>query len=150
MNALVIFDSTYGNTRRVAEAIAAELGGTAAPVAEAGAHDPAGADVLVVGSPINGWMPTEKIRGFLDGLAPGSLRGVRAAAFDTRVKLFIHGDARKKIAAALARAGATPLLPPAAFYVRGAEGPLLDGELDRARAWAREIRERLFRGQTTK
>jgi hypothetical protein len=91
---------------------------------------------LVVGCPINGWRPTEKMQEFLQGLAPGSLTGVRAAAFDTRVKLFLHGDAAAKISQALQAAGATIVAKPQGFIVQGTEGPLAPGQTDKAGAWA--------------
>jgi flavodoxin len=138
MRARVVYDTNYGNTRTVAEVIARELGRDAEILAVADVTDEslAGVDVLVVGCPINGWRPTEKMQGFLEGLAPGSLDGVRAAAFDTRVKLFIHGDAAGKISRALHAAGATIVAKPQGFIVQGTEGPLAPGQVGKAGAWA--------------
>ncbi|WP_394769253.1 flavodoxin family protein [Lacisediminihabitans sp.] len=139
MSALVVFDSNYGNTERVAEAIAAGIGGaTAVSVARL---DPASlaADLLVVGSPINGWRPTAAMQKFLAGLGAGQLVGTHAAAFDTRVRLFIHGDAAARISQSLEDAGATIVAKPRGFTVKGTEGPLLDGELEAATAWGRSI-----------
>jgi flavodoxin len=101
--------------------------------------DLAGLDLLVVGSPILGWSPSEKTKAFLVGLKPGQLKGVKAAAFDTRIALFIHGDASKKIAAALEASGAKVVGTPMGFTVTGSEGPLKDGELEKAKKWAKEI-----------
>ncbi|BCT76119.1 flavodoxin [Sinomonas cyclohexanicum] len=141
MEAVVVYASQFGNTRHIAEAIARGLGQGARAV-EAGSFSTAElgpGSLLVVGSPIVGWKPLEGLGAWLDGLAPGALDGVRAAAFDTRVKLFIHGDAAKKIEHALEKAGATRAAEPSWYYVKGQEGPLLDGELDRAEAWGREL-----------
>jgi hypothetical protein len=83
--------------------------------------------------------PTPKIMKALAGLGARGLTGVRAAAFDTRVKLFIHGDAAKKITRALQDAGASIVARPMPFYVKGSEGPLLPREEERATVWAERI-----------
>ncbi|MEW1805137.1 flavodoxin domain-containing protein [Pseudarthrobacter sp. NPDC080039] len=141
MKAVILYDTAYGNTRTIAEAVAANLGRSAAAVPvddfDAAALHPG--DLLVVGSPINGWKPTARISETLAGLARHGLSGVKAAAFDTRVKLFIHGDAAKKMTRALADAGASIVGGPMAFYVKGSEGPLIDGEKERAAAWAADL-----------
>lgn len=145
MKAFVVYDSAYGNTRTIAEALAAGLGSMAAAV-PVDRFDPGSVqsgDLLVVGSPINGWRPTPKITQALADLAARGLSGVRAAAFDTRLKLFIHGDAAGKISRALKDAGASIVAGPMAFYVKGSEGPLRKGEVDRAAAWAETLLSRL-------
>lgn len=141
MKAVVVYDSAYGNTRAIAEALASRLGSKAAalPVDRFNAGKVRAGDLLVVGSPINGWRPTPKIMKALADLGAGGLTGVRAAAFDTRVKLFIHGDAAKKITRALQDAGASIIARPMPFYVKGSEGPLLPGEEERATVWAERI-----------
>lgn len=141
MKAVVVYDSAYGNTRAIAEALASRLGSKAAalPVDRFNAGKVRAGDLLVVGSPINGWQPTPKIMKALADLGAGGLTGVRAAAFDTRVKLFIHGDAAKKITRVLQDAGASIIAPPMPFYVKGSEGPLLPGEEERATVWAERI-----------
>jgi flavodoxin len=138
MKAVVLYDSAYGNTETIAEAMASRLGRDAAAVHvdgfDADALHPG--DLLVVGSPINGWKPTARITETLADLGRRGLAGVKAAAFDTRVKLFIHGDAARKMTKALTEAGASIVGGPMAFYVKGSEGPLVDGEAERAAAWA--------------
>ncbi|MBC7442105.1 MAG: flavodoxin [Ramlibacter sp.] len=105
---LVVFDSSFGNTQVIAEAIAAELGqGTrAVPVVGLGLDSLAGVELLIVGGPINGWRPSPRMQAFLAQFGHGTLRGVRAAAFDTRLRLFVHGDAAGKMALEKAVAGA--------------------------------------------
>lgn len=139
MKSLVIYDSVYGNTKIVAAKIAEILGARVMPVKDVETSDLEGVELLVVGSPINGWKPLPGLVAFLDALQQDALAGVKATSFDTRIKLFIHGDAKDKIAAGLKKAGAGIVATPEAFYVRGTEGPLLDGELDRAAAWAQAI-----------
>jgi len=138
MHALVVYDTNYGNTRIIAEVIATELGRGTRTLSVTDITDTSldGIDVLVVGCPINGWKPTERMRDFLRTLTPGSLAGVRAAAFDTRIKLFLHGDAAGKISHALQAAGAGIVAKPHGFVVEGTEGPLAPGETGKAGAWA--------------
>ncbi|HSP52012.1 MAG TPA: flavodoxin [Cryobacterium sp.] len=153
MSTLVIFDvssgtsgssvttATSGTTEVVAEAIAVELGeGTrAVPVSGLGLDSLTGVEVLVVGSPVVGWKPSPRLQAFLAQLRPGTLRGVRVAAFDTRVGTVLHGEAAGKISRALAKAGAHVVAPPAGFIVEGRGGPLAAGEVGRAAAWAGSI-----------
>ena len=137
MTTLVVFDTNYGNTKTLAERIAHELGDAPVlSVTRIGPSDLDGVDLLVVGGPIIGWKPSERMQAFLNTLHETSLRGVRAAAFDTRVRLFIHGDAARKISRALEKAGAEIITSPRGFIVAGTKGPLVDGELARAARWA--------------
>ena len=63
----------------------------------------------------------------------------RAAAFDTRLASRFSGGAARRLARALHRAGAVGVGRPMELVVTGMAGPLRDGELDRARAWGREL-----------
>lgn len=137
MKALVIYDSAFGNTKKIAEVVAKTLGAKAILVKEFKKSDLDGIDLLVVGSPINGWRPLPSITDFLNSL--GDLKNVKATSFDTRVKLFIHGDAKDKIAKTLESAGSKIVVEPMAFYVKGQEGPLIDGEIEKASKWAKTI-----------
>ena len=152
MKILVVFDSFFGNTEQVAravgEALAARGEVTVTRVSELQAGQLEGLDLLVVGSPTRAFRPSPNTQAFLKGLAPGSLRGVKAAAFDTRidpadtnsgflrvmVKLF--GYAAEPMAGALRKKGAAPAGTPAGFFVKDSEGPLREGELERAQSWA--------------
>jgi len=149
---LVIYDSVFGNTAKVAEAIGEALGGAPVrKVTEISPEDLEDLKILFVGSPTRIFNPTSATMTFLKNLRPNTLNGVRAAAFDTRipedqadsrvfrfmVKLFGYAD--KKITKALTRAGAVLALENAGFGIIGFEGPLAEGELDRAKTWASEI-----------
>jgi hypothetical protein len=104
-------------------------------------------DVLVAGAPtqVHGISPA--MRAFLDQVPPGMLREVCVAAFGTRVpgpELFT-GSAAHGIAKQLTKKGGHLLLPPEEFIVTGREGPLAEGEIERAATWAAtllaEVRE---------
>ncbi len=155
MKVLVIYDSVFGNTEQVARAIGAALGAPEeVPVLQVGSVTPAhlsGVEVLFVGSPTRGFKPTPAITDFLAALPADALNGVRAAAFDTRIPLesiknrFFRwivkqgGYADKLIAKALAARGASLPIPSGGFIVLESEGPLQEGELERAAAWAKTI-----------
>jgi len=145
MKALVIFDTNFGNTKIIAEAIAKELGNDSRSVlvSEFDAKELEGIDLLIVGSPIMGWRPSERMGKFLAGLSKDQLKGIKAATFDTRVKIFFHGDAAKKISQKLKEAGAEIIFDPQAFLVKGKEGPLMDGETAKATEWAKAISSRV-------
>ncbi|PKP18018.1 MAG: flavodoxin [Bacteroidetes bacterium HGW-Bacteroidetes-21] len=138
---IVIYDSTFGNTKIIAETISGEFKTGTKPVhvSEISVEALSDFDIIIVGSPIIGWKPTEKTQLFLDSIKAGMLTGKKAATFDTRVKLFIHGDAAKKMAEKLKNAGAEIIIDPQPFYVKGKEGPLYDGEIDGVKSWVKKI-----------
>src|SRR5579871_3603007 len=133
MKVLVIYDSRFGNTQTIAEAIAHELEATVIHVAKISHEDLVGYDLLVVGSPINGWRPSQNMKKFLSSLKKGQLSGMKATAFDTRVKIFLHGNAANRIAKRVQSLGAEIIAKPEGFYVKGKNGPLLYGEIERAK-----------------
>ena len=137
MKYLIIYDSTFGNTKKIAKEIAKVLGVKAISVKDFQKSDLAGIDFLIVGSPINAWRPLTTITNLLKSFEKDELKGIKATAFDTRVKLFIHGDAKNKIAKGLEKAGAKITIEPKAFYVKGKEGPLLEEELEKAVEWTK-------------
>lgn len=156
MKALVVYDSVFGNTEQIARAIGSALGSPEdVEVLRVGNVRPehlSGLNLLIVGSPTRGFRPTPATVAFLKSLPAQSLQGVRVAAFDTRisiddasvpgilrfmVKLF--GYAAKPIADRLVRKGGELAAPPEGFIVNASEGPLREGELERAAAWARQI-----------
>jgi flavodoxin len=148
MNALVVYDSLYGNTERIARAIGdalADRAGDKARVVRPGgvdADDVEAVDLLIVGSPTHGGQATEAIQGLLTRLEGTLPAGTRVAAFDTRLAtrlVAIFGYAAGRIGRALEEAGGTLVAPPEGFVVKGKEGPLRDGELERAADWAREL-----------
>ena len=143
MNSLVIYDSNYGSTKKIAQPIAEKLEAEIFAVSEITDDQSFKIDLLVVGSPVNAFRPSKKMLDFLDTLKSGDLENIKAAAFDTRVKLFIHGDAAGKISKKLAQAGAEMVASPQAFYVKGKEGPLFDGEIEKAQEWAEDLKNKI-------
>jgi flavodoxin len=145
MNALVVYDSQYGNTERIAQVIADTLGEFGE--ARAVGLDPGqgteleGMSMFIVGCPTQGWKPTPTIQSFLEELSSEELRSLAVACFDTRFRLprLMTGSAARVIARTLQEKGVSLLVEPESFFVKGTQGPLRDGELDRAAAWARML-----------
>ena len=103
MNTLVIYDSSYGNTERIARAVAEALSehGEARVVsaAEVGTLSKAGLDLLVVGAPTQRHGLPAQVKDLLESTPNGTLEHLRALSFDTRyhhAKL-ITGSAAKEI-----------------------------------------------------
>ncbi|MGW4378899.1 flavodoxin family protein [Kitasatospora sp. NPDC004531] len=158
MRAVIVYESMYGNTAQVAEAIAAGIRTTVPdadvrclPVAEAEAGAVADADLLVVGGPTHmrgmstglsrtlaakAGAPEESpgLRAWFRSLPDGGA-GVRAAAYDTRVESKHAGAAADGIAARLTRHHYDLTSDPVGFLVEELGGPLREGELERAKAW---------------
>jgi flavorubredoxin len=145
MNSLIVYESGFGNTRRIAEAIAATLRrkGNVRMIKtdELNVLDFRGVDLVVVGCPTHdGGMP-EAVRAALAGLPSRTLRGLATAAFDTRYRMprWRGGSAARRVAWRLRWLGGARTLAPESFFVVGPEGPLGDGELERATRWAEAI-----------
>ena len=68
---------------------------------------------------------------------PARHSNTRLATFDTKIDKMRHfpGSAAKSAAKAGRRHGFELAVPPESFFVRDTAGPLVEGELDRARAW---------------
>ena len=143
MNTLVLYDSQYGNTERIAQAIAATLDGfgeaRAVLVDQTNPAEFNSLDLLVVGSPTQGWRQTPAIQSFLEETSSEALGSLAVALFDTRFRLprFMTGSDAKVMAGKLREKGVLLFVAPESFFVKGTEGPLRDGELERASTWAR-------------
>jgi flavodoxin len=145
MNTLVVYESQFGNTRKIAEVIGHEFAfqGPARVVA-IGSYTPRdleGVDLLVIGGPTQAHGMTMHMRQFVAKLESKPL-GIPAVAFDTRVKgpAFLWGSAAKEIATKLHFAGFKVVAAPESFLVTLTKEPRLnDGEEQRASAWAARV-----------
>lgn len=162
MRALVVYESMFGNTERVAQAIthglATRMAASATPVTAFPATPFAQPDLLVVGAPTHGLtLPTPDtrqqaavrsddeidtrtgIREFLAALPP--IPGCLVATFDTRHRRmrYLPGSAARAAGRLLDRAGCHMVMPAQSFYVAGMAGPLLPGEWDRAVDWGEQL-----------
>jgi flavodoxin len=146
MNTLVIYDSQFGNTEQIAQAIAGSL--RAFGQAQAVRVDPdrsfkfQGVDLLILGSPTQGFRPTPAMQFLLETVSPASLSGLAVACFDTRFRGRLwKNSAAPRMARQLRTMGVEPIVPPESFFVKAMkkEGPLLAGEVERAATWARML-----------
>jgi flavodoxin len=163
MRVLVVHESMFGNTRDIARAVAEGLGSVAgvevelAPVHEAGV-DLDGIDLLVVGGPTHAFSMSRAstradaldkgadataasdpgIREWIERLEPTP--GTAVAAFDTRVRHpRVPGSAARAARKHLRARGFKAVDPATTFWVDGMTGPLVEGEVDRARAWGADL-----------
>jgi flavodoxin I len=152
MKVLVIYDSTYGNTEKIASAMGGAIPGDVKvlPVGEANSLELESFDFVIIGSPTQGFQPTKPVQAFIASIPDGALKGKRVAAFDTRVPaaevgkvlrqfMKMGGYAAPRIARALEKKGGNLAAPPEGFFVKDKEGPLQDGELERAAAWTKGL-----------
>jgi hypothetical protein len=164
-SALVVFESMFGNTELVARAVAEglEAEGVTTRVADvsvAPADLPSSVELLVVGAPTHAFSlsrPKTRIeavrqgadaaragiglREWLATARPHEDHPVRVAVYDTRAsKVRRLPAAAGPSAARLAkRRKFATVGRPVAFLVNEIQGPLLEGELDRAHSWGRTL-----------
>ncbi|GAA0808259.1 flavodoxin family protein [Spirilliplanes yamanashiensis] len=158
MRVLIVYESMFGNTARIADAVADGMSGrVSVRTAEVGTNPGlSGVDALVVGGPTHafglsrpatrrdaqnrGAPPGPVGTGLREWLAALGHAGVPATAFDTKIgKPFLPGSAARTAAKALRHAGCPLVAPAQSFLVEDTAGPLRDGELDRARRWGAEV-----------
>jgi flavodoxin-like protein len=169
MDALVVYESIYGNTRAVAEAVAEGLGGAEVLSVHEAATYKGTLDLLIVGGPTHAHglasdrsrrvavdaaqkddqshidpdaMSEPGLRSWLGGLS--SAFAPHAAAFDTRADKprVLTGAASRGIARRLRHQG-IDVVSVESFVVENSEGPLVTGEIDRARRWGAELAQSL-------
>lgn len=162
MRCLVVYESIYGNTRDVALAIADGAATTvptdAVEVSDAPTTIPEDVELLIVGGPTHGFSMTRtgtrsdamtKHADGFDGSFVSTGRGIREwlgevtvskgtrfATFDTKIaKPHLPGSAAAKAAKLLKRKRLVPIADPENFWVEGTQGPLSQGDLERAKQW---------------
>lgn len=150
LKVLIVYDSVYGNTKKIAEAMIAGIDSLhdakVSNVQEITSGNIEDIDLLLVGSPTHGGTFTEPVKNFFASIPANGLAGIKAAGFDTsfttesqgafvRFLMRTLGYAAPKIAKKLVSKGAE-VLPSEIFYVVDTEGPLKEGEEERAGKWA--------------
>lgn len=161
--ALVVFESMFGNTEQIAQAVAEGLRASmpveVTEVINAPADPPADISLLVVGGPTEafsmsrattradavrqGGRPGREDFGLREWLTalPSRHSNTSLATFDTKIDKMRHlpGSAAKGAAKAGRHHGFDLAVPPESFFVHDTAGPLIDGELDRARGWGQRL-----------
>jgi flavodoxin len=166
LKALIVFESMFGNTQKIAEAVGKGLSSLMqVEVVEVGAApDKLSKEVvlLVVGGPTHAFsISRESTRREAEAQASAALvskgrglrewlagidkapKGVSAAAFDTRIDkghwLEVAGTAGRAIDKRLRKNGFRAAGSAQSFIVEDVSGPLRTGELERARSWGEEL-----------
>lgn len=153
MKIIVLFDSQFGNTKKIAEAIIFGCGKNDVRLystTNMNMSKLSDIDLFIVGSPTYGGRAKQELQTVLDQIPELGLKGIRVAAFDTRfleqeqnfaLRLLMKtiGYAAPKIALFLEQKGGKLITTPEGFIVQGRQGPLRDGELVRAKAWGKML-----------
>ncbi|HEY71201.1 MAG TPA: flavodoxin family protein [Anaerolineae bacterium] len=151
MNALVVFFSKYGNTKVIAEAIADGLHSVTSirlvELIQLAPSDFDGIDLLVMGCPTHKMNLPQDVRPILEGLPKKILKGIPVAAFDTSYRMsdrdspewLAKHTAARKLAKRLRKLGGKLIVAPESFHVKDREGPLYEGEVERAKSWTVSI-----------
>ncbi len=155
MKVMIIYDSIFGNTEQIAQAISKACGSQPdvemLKVSNVKPEQITGVKLLIVGSPTRGFRPTPAIKNLLTKIPESGLKGVKVAAFDTRIsvediesrigRFFVNrfGYAAQPIADQLKKKGGELIIAPEGFFVKGTEGPLKESELERAANWAKQF-----------
>ena len=149
MKTVVVYDSGFGNTEQVAQAIAQVLHayGQVQTVRVEHTHplELQGVDLLLFGCPTQKWNATPAMRSLIDHSSRASLNLLAVACFDTRFDKpkWMTGSAAERLVKQLREKGVTRLFPPESFLVEGTQGPLKSGELERAARWAQKLHEQV-------
>ena len=159
MKVIILYDSYYGNT----EAIARAIGKAFADGKESGIFHinsfalefNESVDLIIIGSPTRKFQVSPGMAKFIRNIPRTSIDGKKFAAFDTRISVddlnsgflrkMIHlfGYAAEPLAKKMQRRGGYMLVEPEGFYVDDTEGPLKEGEEERAFQWAEKIKNML-------
>ena len=150
MKVLIIYDSVHGNTEKIAMAVAGAITNEVKvlKVDKVDISELESINLLIVGSPVHAGRATPAIKEFLNKIPSTALNNVGVTAFDTRfsekdkgvgirILLKILGYAAGRIVGRLKSKGGHLATPPEGFIVEGKEGPLKEGELERAASWAK-------------
>ena len=163
MRGFVVYESLFGNTARIAQAVVDGLKENLDVELHSVAEGklPEGVDLLVMGGPTHAFSmsrantrqdavnqganadPTIGLREWIEELPEGN--DTPFAAFDTRVDMVrrLPGSAAKSATKVARKRGYQSLTRPESFYVQDVPGPLLDGEVQRAKVWGAQLAQSL-------
>jgi flavodoxin len=155
MKGIVVFDSVYGNTKQVAEAIAEQIrtDGHSADTLNLGEREAkkVEADFMFVGSPTRMGRMTKKAKGFVEGLDVEYWKSRPIVTFDTVGPVPEDGEKRKKWLERVTKSAATRMQElarerglsahPEVLHVAvtGFKGPLASDALDMARDFTHQF-----------
>ena len=156
MQAVVVYDTQFGNTEQVARAVAQGLADQGSvdllAASEAMGRPATPPDLLLIGGPTQRHGMSPALKAYVEALPRDGLQNTRVATFDTRYRMapLLSGSAAKDAAGRLRRVGCRLVAAPESFFIerdRPADGDkrshgaerLESGELERATAWGRRL-----------
>ncbi len=155
MKTLIVYDSYFGNTEKIAKeifnTIPEKKDTVIVKVDGVDKTDIESFDLLIVGSPTRAFKMTKKISDFLKSLDEKKLRNKKIALFDTRMNVekmdskFLKfmskrfGFAVDSMTKKIEKKAKNAIFEEKWFYVKDSEGPLLETELENAREWVEKI-----------
>ncbi|MFB0558508.1 MAG: flavodoxin family protein [Candidatus Bathyarchaeia archaeon] len=143
----IVYDTRYGNTKRVAETIVEginEIGRVEAVLKEPDQIEPEEVldyDLILIGSPNHYGGPTRGIREFIDGLEEIGLEGKVGAVFDTYLGAGFFEKAAKRMEKRINEKapGLKLIVPGLSVRVEKSRGPIAEGELPKCRDFGKKI-----------
>jgi menaquinone-dependent protoporphyrinogen IX oxidase len=156
MKGIVIYDTSHGNTKKIAETISetlkeSNIEADLFDVKDAKKVSAKDYNFLILGSPTKFGTMSFAIKFFLGKLKDEEWRNKPFAAFDTENPENVEGarkenkewSAGEKIATKLKEKNMKQLLPVLKALVLGQKGPLVEGEIDRTKGYAIELAAKL-------
>jgi len=148
---IVLYESKYGNTKRVAETIVEgirevqEAETMLNELKEVDLNKIAEYDVILIGSPNHYGGPTKSVSEFIDKLEKLNLDGRHFAVFDTYLGKGFFGKAAKKMEKRINEKapGLKQIGPILSIAVQGSKGPIVEGELPKCKEFGKKIATQL-------
>jgi flavodoxin len=145
--AIIVYDTKYGNTKKVAEDIASGISDEGIEVSLKGVKDTSPEevmqfDLLVLGAPTHINNAKKDTKKFLKKLKGTNLSSLKFAAFDTRIKNAKKG-ASMKIEGILAELGASKVHEGLTVWVSGMKGPLEETSEEKSKVFGSEIAKKI-------
>jgi flavodoxin len=145
MKVLIVYDSVYGNTEKIALSIEKELKSScnirSRRAMDIDLSELEKIDLLIIGSPTQWNKPIKSIRYFLDRIPKEKIAGLSIMIFDTRLpskSIGILGHASEKMARAIEKKGAR-VLSTNGFLVSAGGMAIESTEINRAVEWIKTI-----------
>jgi len=143
---IVCYESKYGNTKRLAEAIAYEmrrLGGTevtTSALKEVDIDGLANCDILLLGGPTHFGGPTRRVTRFIDALGKRNVNGKSVAVFDTYLGEDFEKSVKKMEDQIRAQVPGLKILAPGlSIRVEDIKGPIAEGELLKCKDFVKQL-----------
>jgi len=149
MKALIVYDTKYGMTEQVANAIMKGMKESGVSeialkkVGDANEADFKGSDAWIFGSPVHLGGATGDAKKALKMAIETGVSGKKGTAFDTRFVNATGKGAAEKMMEKLEEAGVGKAAEPQWFGVLKTKGPLAEGEEAKAIAFGKKIAEAL-------